>query len=273
MKKLEETPFNDQAEVASLREARPEPSPSLEEIERLQSRLQRLEKANAEQSARIIEQDVELSQRRDEIAAMRDNIAALEAQPAFTLERESVLAPSAAFAAHDASGQRKSMGEILVEASIITSNQLASALDEQRTAKKRRLGSILVEKGLIREEIVAQVVASQLKLPFVRLNETRIHRSAVALLDGRLATHHMCFPIAATTDEIVVAMANPLDLIAIEDLEFATHLKVKPVVATLSDITSAIVEYYGVTIANALAEDNFDVKSPPRIPAQQRPLK
>jgi len=73
-------------------------------------------------------------------------------------------------------------------------------------------------------------------------------------------------PIAATTAEVTVAMANPLDLIAIEDLEFATHLKVKPVVATLSDITSAIVEHYGVTIANAIAEDTFDVKSPIRAP-------
>ncbi len=271
MQKLEETALRVQAEVAALRAGGSAPSPSLEEIDRLRARLQRLETANAEQSARIVEQDVELSQRRDEVAALQRAVQELELAPAETEEEPPRLVPSAAFAAHDATGQKKSMGEILVDAGIITGNQLASALDEQRTAKKRRLGSILVEKGLIREEIVAQVVASQLKLPFVRLSETKIHRSAVALLDGRLATHHMCFPVAATSAEIVVAMANPLDLIAIEDLEFASHLKVRPVVATLSDITSAIVEYYGVTIANAIAEDTFDVQTPPRIPTQQRP--
>ncbi len=172
------------------------------------------------------------------------------------------------FAARDANGQPRSMGEILVDAGIITSKQLESALDEQRTATKRRLGSILVEKGLIREEIVAQVVGSQLNLPFVRLEKQKIEQGALALMDGRLATHHMCFPISATTEKITVAMANPLDLIAIEDLEFATSLKVHPVVATLSDITSAIVKHYGVTIANAIAEDDFESQTPPKIPKQ-----
>ena len=275
MQKLEETALRVQSEVASLRAGRDAPAPSIVELEQMRSRADRLEKANAEQAARIVEQEVELSQRREEIAQLQAEFAAIESAAASPEDEAPVLSPSAAFPAHDAKGHKKSMGEILVESGIITGNQLASALDEQRTAKKRRLGSILVEKGLIREEIVAQVVASQLKLPFVRLGETKIHRSAVALLDGRLATHHMCFPIAATTEEIVVAMANPLDLIAIEDLEFATHLKVRPVVATLSDITSAIVEYYGVTIANAIAEDTFDVQSPPRAPSQpqHRPQK
>ncbi len=170
------------------------------------------------------------------------------------------------FTARDANGQPRSMGEILIDAGIITSKQLESALDEQRTATKRRLGSILVEKGLIREEIVAQVVASQLNLPFVRLEKQKIEQGALALMDGRLATHHMCFPFSATTEKITVAMANPLDLIAIEDLEFATSLKVHPVVATLSDITSAIVKHYGVTIANPIAEDTFESKTPPKLP-------
>ena len=181
-------------------------------------------------------------------------------------QTESDKAAPMTFIAHDASGQTRSMGEILIDAGIITLKQLDSALEEQRTAKKRRLGSILVEKGLIREEIVAQVVASQLNLPFVRLPGQNIEQGALALMDGRLATHHMCFPISATTERITVAMANPLDLIAIEDLEFATSLKVSPVVATLSDITSAIVQHFGVTIANAIAEDTFESQTPPKPP-------
>ena len=181
-------------------------------------------------------------------------------------QTESDKAAPMTFIAHDASGQTRSMGEILIDAGIITLKQLDSALEEQRTAKKRRLGSILVEKGLIREEIVAQVVASQLNLPFVRLPGQNIEQGALALMDGRLATHHMCFPISATTERITVAMANPLDLIAIEDLEFATSLKVSPVVATLSDITSAIVQHFGVTIANAIAEDTFESQTPPKAP-------
>jgi chromosome segregation ATPase len=277
MRRLEETAVRLQAEVAGLQMRREAGSAAQtdgrafeaarSENARLRGGVADLERINADQAERVIVLEGQIRQLRRELdaPARRETAAAfVTSAPAL----EAAAAVRQAFAAHDAAGQKKSMGEILVDAGIISGQQLESALEEQRTAKKRRLGSILVEKGLIREEIVAQVVAAQLNLPFVRLSETPIQRGAVALLDGRLATHHMCFPIAATSAEATIAMANPLDLIAIEDLEFATHLKIRPVVATLSDITSAIVENYGVTIANAIAEDTFDVQSPVRKPAQ-----
>lgn len=214
-----------------------------------------------------------LNQALAEIDTLRKGLAERDAQVDELKQELTELAESEeitqmTFAARDANGQPRTMGEILIDAGIITSKQLESALEEQRTAKKRRLGSILVEKGLIREEIVAQVVGSQLNLPFVRLEKRKIEQGALAFMDGRLATHHMCFPISATTEKITVAMANPLDLIAIEDLEFATSLKVQPVVATLSDITSAIVKHYGVTIANTIAEDAFEPQISPKLPTQ-----
>ncbi len=277
MRRLEETAVRLQAEVAGLLQTRRDADRGVDidaqaieaarpENGRLRGRVADLERINADQAERVIFLEGQLRQLRREVdtPARRETAAFVTSAPAV----DARTAVRQAFAAHDEAGQKKSMGEILVDAGIISGQQLESALEEQRTAKKRRLGSILVEKGLIREEIVAQVVAAQLNLPFVRLSEMAIQRGAVALLDGRLATHHMCFPTAATSAEVTIAMANPLDLIAIEDLEFATHLKVKPVVATLSDITSAIVEHYGVTIANAIAEDTFDVQSPVRKPSQ-----
>lgn len=292
MQRLEETAVRVQAEVAHLQArqaANAEQPADLEALNAartenaaLRGRAADLQRINEDQAERVITLEGQIRQLRRELDAA---LAARPAEPELDQEPEvagtfvsSAPAMTAAaaqhykFAAHDSRGQKKSMGAILVNAGIITSQQLDGALDEQRTAKKRRLGSILVEKGLIREEIVAQVVASQLKLPFVRLSETPVQRGAVALLDGRLATHHMAFPITASTEEVTVAMANPLDVIAIEDLEFATHLKVRPVVATLSDITSAIVEHYGVSIANAIAEDSFDVQTAPKAPAQRPQL-
>lgn len=276
MQRLEETAVRLQAEMAGLqtrRDADRGADFDTQAIEaarmengRLRGRVTDLERVNADQAERVVSLEGQIRQLRRELDAPARREAAAFVSSAPAVDAREVVRQ--AFAAHDAAGQKKSMGEILVDAAIISGQQLESALEEQRTAKKRRLGSILVEKGLIREEIVAQVVAAQLNLPFVRLSEMAIQRGAVALLDGRLATHHMCFPTAATSAEVTIAMANPLDLIAIEDLEFATHLKVKPVVATLSDITSVIVEHYGVTIANAIAEDTFDVQSPVRKPAQ-----
>lgn len=288
MQRLEETAVRVQAEVAHLQARQTAGAASSGDAEALaaartdnsvlRGRAADLERTNEDQAERVITLEGQIRQLRrelDEALAARLAEPAPAAEPAAATFVSSAPAMTAAaaqhykFAAHDSHGQKKSMGDILVNAGIITSQQLDGALDEQRTAKKRRLGSILVEKGLIREEIVAQVVASQLKLPFVRLSETPVQRGAVALLDGRLATHHMAFPITASTEEVTVAMANPLDVIAIEDLEFATRLKVRPVVATLSDITSAIVEHYGVSIANAIAEDTFDVQSSPRASVQR----
>jgi chromosome segregation ATPase len=192
-----------------------------------------------------------------EIELLRSRLAPGDS-PAARAEAERI-----AKAAVGSDGARRSIGAILMDAGIITKNQLDSALDEQKVSKKRRLGSILVEKGLVREEIVAQVVAHQLSLPFVHIPSERIEPAAVSLLNGRLATHHMCFPLRATSSEITVAMANPLDLIAIEDLEIATSLKVRPAVATLADISTAIVRHYGVNITPTL-EDRFDTPYQPR---------
>lgn len=164
-----------------------------------------------------------------------------EAAQAITEQGERI-----AGAAYDAEGRKRAMGEILVNAGIINEKQLENALDEQRSSQQRRLGTILVEKGLIHEEIIAQVLASQLGLTFIRLGDKEIEPDAIGLMNGRLATHHMCIPIQRDDGEVTIAMANPLDLIAIEDLEFATRLTVKPVVATLADITSAIVRCYGI---------------------------
>ncbi len=284
MRRLEETAVRVQAEVAEMHARQSANAAAAVDADalasarsenvRLRVRATDLERINMDQAERVLTLEGQVRQLRRELdapreAASRREAAVAESRSGFVSSAPApmtLVTPAYAFSSHTSAGQKKSMGEILVEAGIISGQQLESALEEQRSAKKRRLGSILVEKGLIRKEMVAQVVAAQLKLPFVRLSDTPIQRGAVALLDGRLATHHMCFPIAATTEEVTVAMANPLDLIAVEDLEFATHLRVKPVVATLSDITSAIVEFYGVSIANAIAEDTFDVQSPIRRP-------
>ena len=278
-----------------------DPGEAQREIEALKSNLAEMTGHNYAQAARLQDAEKELAGLRDlgespesedqeaaalskdlphvldqalaEIQGLRKNLAERDEEMEALkrrMEEKTTTAEATPmiFAAHDASGQARSMGEILIDAGIITLKQLDSALEEQRTAKKRRLGSILVEKGLIREEIVAQVVGSQLNLPFVRLADQSIEKAALALMDGRLATHHMCFPISATSEKITIAMANPLDLIAIEDLEFATSLKVKPVVATLSDIISAIVQHYGVAIANTIAEDTFESQTPPKLQAK-----
>ncbi len=153
-------------------------------------------------------------------------------------------------AAYDERGRKRSMGEILVEAGTLTQDQLDLALAEQRSSSRRRLGTIIVENGWADEETISQVLAAQLRMPFVRLPDEVIELYAADLLDGTFATHHMCMPIRVEGTLLVIAMANPLDLIAVEDIERRTELTARPVVATLADITAAIVKYYGSTFKN-----------------------
>ncbi len=150
----------------------------------------------------------------------------------------------------DEEGKRRRMGEILVSAGLIDREQLEDALQTQAATPRRRLGTILVEKGYTGEDLIAQVLGSQLGLPVLRtVSEDTIEKDAVKILPGRVARQHHCIPMRATEDELVLVMANPLDLIAVDDVERATNRRVIPVVASESEIGKAIERFYGAESA------------------------
>lgn len=146
----------------------------------------------------------------------------------------------------DKAGRRRRMGEMLIEASVLSEAQLERALSIQQEQPQRRLGSILIELGYTEGDIIAQVLASQAKVPFVRLDKDEPVPAAVKLVGERLATHHVCIPLRLEEDRLILAMANPMDLIAIQDIEHATGRGVDPVAASSDGIAQAIKAYYGV---------------------------
>lgn len=148
--------------------------------------------------------------------------------------------------AFEADGRRKRLGEILTGMGMITQEQLEQALQTQDGKPQTRLGAIFVEMGIAEEELVARVVARQLDLSFVRLTPETVDPDAIWTINSGLAKRRNCIPIAKAEDHLVVAMANPLDLIALDEIEAATGQRVEPVMATLSDITKAIPRHYGL---------------------------
>jgi len=146
-----------------------------------------------------------------------------------------------------ADGHKRRMGEILIELGVITPEQLQEALDEQALTPQRRLGAILVECGYTTEDVVARVLARQLDLPFVRLTEEVVDDAAPRIITAQLAKRRMCIPITVAPDRIVLSMANPFDLVAIEDVERTIDRRVDPAVTTPSDIASALLRYYETT--------------------------
>ncbi|HEX72240.1 MAG TPA: hypothetical protein ENN65_02885, partial [Candidatus Hydrogenedentes bacterium] len=147
-------------------------------------------------------------------------------------------------AAKPRSAHKQSLGEILVNAGMLTMEQLEEALDEQRSNPTRHLGGILIEKGLASEEAVAQALARQCDAEFIRLDQATIEPDAPALISGRIAQQHTCIPVRVKDETVVLAMMNPLDLVAIEDVERATNRRVEVAVATAIEIRSAIAQHY-----------------------------
>ena len=138
------------------------------------------------------------------------------------------------------------MGEMLVHASVLSEAQLDRALSIQQEHPQRRIGSILIELGYTESDVIAQVLACQARVPFVRLDKDEPDPAAVRLVNERLASHHVCIPLRVEEDRIVLAMANPMDLIAIQDIEHATGRGIDPVATGADSIAQAIKAYYGV---------------------------
>ena len=132
---------------------------------------------------------------------------------------------------------------ILRHSGALTSQELEISLG-QATARNVPLWDILVLERQVPEDTLAEAFSTWLKLPRVRLDSTEIETAAVKTLTGWLARKHTCLPIRVTAKHIVLAMANPLDRQAIQDVQFASSRQVQPVVASRTEILNGILRHY-----------------------------
>ena len=133
----------------------------------------------------------------------------------------------------------KQLGQILIEQGLITEEQLQTALEvHHRTPKS--LGRVLIDMGLIREADLVRALAEQVGLEFVDLSETQIDPAAAALLPETLARRYRALPIGERDGKLLVAMSDPANVYALDDIRAITNRDVQPVVATASDVEQAI---------------------------------
>ncbi len=196
--------------------------------------------------------DAEESQ--EEIVSLRAEIEKLrraQASPTAEQAGREVERPQAGLEGFETGGGEggedatRDIGRALVKSKAITPEQLKKAREEQRKNPQRALGTILIEKEMVAEDVVARALAEEAQAPVLDLKEQTIDPDAVKLLSARLARLHTCLPIRTERNNFVLAMANPLDLVAIEDIERTTNMTVKPAVSTASEIKEAIKEHYG----------------------------
>ncbi|WP_024288222.1 GspE/PulE family protein [Cellulomonas sp. KRMCY2] len=133
----------------------------------------------------------------------------------------------------------KQLGDILLDEGIVTEGQLMAALDEQ-AVRGESLGRVLVEIGMLTEAQLVRALANQVGMEFIELADYPVDRNAVALVPGSLCRRYMVLPISLIDGALVLAMADPGNVLAVDDARTLSGLPVRTVVATHDDLATAI---------------------------------
>ncbi|WP_378956346.1 GspE/PulE family protein [Pelosinus sp. sgz500959] len=141
--------------------------------------------------------------------------------------------------------KRKRLGDLLIDTGLITPSQLDTALQVQKKSGKR-LGKVLIELDYVSEHAIIEVLEFQLGVPHVDLSNLSILPEVTALLPVSLAERHQIIPIKRIGKKITLAMVDPTNFYAIDDVRMVSGFDVEAVIATEKDVLQAIRESYGV---------------------------
>jgi type IV pilus assembly protein PilB len=155
---------------------------------------------------------------------------------------------------------KKRLGEALVGAGLISHEQLERALELQRSSGKR-IGEVIVSMGLLDEDRLGRVLAQELGIPFIAEREVEVRADVANLINEQAARRYRAVPIDRRGQTIILAMADPQNVFALDDVAFITGCDVQPVVTTEKGVDRAI--YLGYKRGQAEAVD-YQVPGTPR---------
>jgi len=135
------------------------------------------------------------------------------------------------------------LGELFVREGLITEKQLNEAIAESK-ASKTRLGYALVKLGLVKEDELTRTLARQYRVPAVDLERVTVDSKTLRLITGEMAFKHLVLPLRRIGRTLTVAMANPTDLSAIDDLKFVTRYDIEPVIVGEYTLRQQLEGYY-----------------------------
>ena len=159
--------------------------------------------------------------------------------------------------------QKKSIGEIFISARLITEEQLNEAIEKQRQlGTSQKIGDVLVSMGLISERDKAKCLATQWGVQYVDLTDYSIDEDAVKCVSQDIARRYKVIPIAKKNGKLTLAMKNPLDVFALDEVRLITGSEVEPVIAIEEDVLGAINrEYSSGSSAKAVSELIDDIQT------------
>ena len=137
----------------------------------------------------------------------------------------------------------KLLGEVLIERGVINQQQLDKALTVQKE-KGGLIGEVLVELGFAKEEDITQALTAQYGFPYLPLANYEINPEIVNIVPSRVARQYLLIPVDKVGNSLTLAMSNPLNVHAVEDVELLSGCSIQVFVSTLSDVKGAIEKYY-----------------------------
>ena len=146
----------------------------------------------------------------------------------------------------DYSRKKMRLGDVLVNSGVITEQDLEKGLARQK-GTGRKLGEVLVDEGLVSEDNIARALSSQLRYEMVELQNIQVDPEVLKLVPANVAKKYKVLPFELSPDSMMIrlAMADPMDMAALDDINIITNMQVEPVVATTSGVMLAIDQYYG----------------------------
>ncbi len=149
------------------------------------------------------------------------------------------------------------LGDVLVQNGVITEEDLQRGLERQK-GSGRKLGETLVDEGITTEENIARALSKQFHYDMVDLQNTEIPQEILDLVPANVLKKHRAIPFEYSPDNmnvLRVAMSDPMDIGAMDDINIITNLQVEPVVATMGSVMLALDNYYGQAEVNSVLEE------------------
>ena len=140
---------------------------------------------------------------------------------------------------------KKKIGDLLLERGFITSEQLKEGLKIQSSSGKR-LGDVLVDLNFISEEQLIDTISDRLQIPRVSLKTMLIDPQTVQKISVDIARRYCLIPIFNIGNTLTLAMADPLNILAIDEIKYRTNCNIRRAVALTSEIKGAIDQHYSV---------------------------
>ena len=156
----------------------------------------------------------------------------------------------------DFSRKKLRLGDVLVNSGVISEADLEKGLSRQK-GTGRKLGEVLVDEGLASEDNIARALSSQLHYDMIELQNIEIDPEVLKLVPANVLKKYKVLPFEFSQDTMMlrVAMADPMDMAAMDDINIITNMQVEPVVATTSSVMLAIDRYYGQADMNSALEE------------------